>query len=144
MTNLHARQIRTAALGAVAALALTAGVAAPALAASGGVTGSYFIADHGQGCWGGGTLNSDGSLGGSGGCALSTPAGVEVASIVPESWAFVDATRTAVTLCIDVVVKKGPPVISGQACVPVPVTRGAPVNIPQLGPDTFGKVTLTG
>jgi hypothetical protein len=133
---------RTAAPVAVAALALTGATAAPALAA-GGAVGTWSVADHGQGCWGGGTLEPGGSLGGSGGCAVHTPGGTEVASIVPETWVL-NSDQTQALLCVDIVVKKGPPVISGQACFPVPVTSGAPANIPQISPDTYGKVTLTG
>jgi hypothetical protein len=130
-------------LASVASVALMFGIGAPALAA-GGVAGTFSVSDHGQGCWGGGTLNADNTASGAGGCAFSTPAGEEVASITPVSWSFTDASDTAVTLCADFTGQKGPvfpvgvPVLN---CIMIPVSTAAPVN---LGGDTYGKVTLTG
>ena len=139
------RKISMAVPVAGAAMALTVAAAVPALAAGSGAQGTWRVVDHGQGCWGGGPLNGDGTAGGSGGCSLSVPGvGHEVASVVPGTWAFTDASDTAVTLCVDIVVKSGPPLISGQLCFPVPVTSGAPAVIPELSADTYGKVVLAG
>ena len=132
---------RATLLAVSASLALTFGAGAPAFAA-GGVAGTWSVAAHGQGCWGGGTLNADGTGHGSGDCAFSTPAGEEVASLTPVSWSFTGTTGTAVTLCADFTGKKGPvfpievPVLN---CIIVPVGTDAPVD---LGGDTYGKVTL--
>jgi hypothetical protein len=125
-----------------ASVALALGVAAPALAAGNGSVGSFTIADHGQGCWAGGSLWADGSASGSGGCAFMTPAGEEVASISPESWSFTDSTHTAVNFCAEFTGKKGPVFPIGTPvpqCLTVPVGTAAPVN---LFEDTYGKVTL--
>jgi len=133
---------RATLLAIAAPLAPTLGIAAPALAA-GGAAGTWSIADHGQGCWGGGTLNADGTANGSGACAFTTPADEEVASVAAVSWSFTDTTDTAVTLCADFTGKKGPvfpigiPVLN---CITIPVGTAAPVN---LGGDTYGKATLT-
>jgi hypothetical protein len=128
-------------LAILASLMLALGIGAPAFAA-GGVAGTWSIADHEQGCKGGGTLNPDGTANGSGGCAFSTPAGEEVASITPVSWSFTDTTGTAVSLCADFTGKQGPvfPIgIPVLTCITVPAGTEAPVN---LGGETYGKVTL--
>jgi len=132
---------RATLLAVFASLALMSGVGAAAFAA-GAVVGTWSVADRGQGCWGGGTLNPDGTATGSGSCAFSTPTGQEVAAISPASWSFTGTTETAVTLCADFTGKQGPvfpigvPVLN---CITIPVGTDAPVN---LGGDTYGKVTL--
>jgi hypothetical protein len=134
---------RATLLATAASLALMSGAGAPAFAA-GAVTGTWSVADRGQGCWGGGIMNADGTAGGSGSCAFSTPAGEEAASITPVSWSFTGTTETAVTLCANFTGKQGPvfpigvPVLN---CITVPVGTAAPVS---LGGDTYGKVTLVG
>jgi hypothetical protein len=131
--------VRAALLGAAGAAAALALAAGPASASA---IGAWSIHDHGQGCWGGGPLNSDGSLGGGGACSLVVPGvGHEIASISPDSYTL---NGDSATLCLTVNVRSGPPIISGSFCVPVPVTGGAPAPIPQLSSDTYGKVTLAG
>ena len=110
------------------ALALTTGFAAPAFAASGnGAAGTWLATDHGQGCWGGGSLFANNTAGGGGGCSFSTPAGQEVAKIQPVSWSFTDATHTAVQLNVNFIGHKGPVFPVG---VPVPMSLIIPVNGP--------------
>lgn len=80
------------ALAAVAAAATAASAAAPPA-----VVGSYTVADLGQGGWAGGPLYADGTLGGGGGVAFSTPVGTEVWRVTGGTWAPSGAT---VTLCL--------------------------------------------
>jgi hypothetical protein len=125
----------------MAASVLFVSQAAPA-AAAGPVVGTWSIADHGQGCWGGGNLLADGTGNGGGGCAFHTPAGEEVASLTPTSWSYTDGSKTAVELCATFVGKKGPVFPVGVPilqCLVVPVNTSAPVD---LGGGTFGKVTI--
>lgn len=113
---------------AAATLTLAAGLAAPAFAAPGnGAVGSWLATDHGQGCWGGGSLFANYTGGGGGGCAFSTPDGVEVAKIQPVSWSFTDATHTAVQLNANFIGQKGPVFPIG---VPIPMSLIIPVNGP--------------
>jgi hypothetical protein len=128
--------------GAVTSVAMILGVASPVFAAGPDVVGTWSVVDHGQGCWGGGNLLADGSGNGGGGCAFMTPAGEEVASLKPASWAFTDATKTAVNLCASFVGKKGPVFPVGVAvtnCIVVPVGGSAPVEV---APETYGKVNI--
>lgn len=119
-----------------------AALALPAFAAGSPVVGNWSVVDRGPGCWGGGNLFADGSGNGGGGCAFQTPAGEEVASLTPTSWAFTDATDTVVNLCATFVGKQGPvfpigvPVVE---CVQVPVGSGAPIAI---GGGTYAKVMI--
>lgn len=117
--------------GLFAAAALSAGLAAPVFAASPGAVGSWSVVDHGQGCWGGGSL----FLGG-GECAFQTPVGEEVAKIQPVSWSFTDSTDTAVLLTANFVGQKGPVFPVG---VPVPMSVTVPVgNVGAPVPDGQG------
>ena len=128
-----------------ASVILSLGFASTAMAASNGAVGTFTISDHGQGCWVGGSLFADGSAGGGGNCSFTMPSGQEVIKISPLSWSFTDSTDTAVLLCASFAVVKGVPLpgLSGLQCVPVPVGTGAPLNLPYLSPDTYGKVTLS-
>jgi len=64
---------------------ITAAVAVSVLpVAAGTVVGTYTIADHGQGGWGGGPLYTDGSIGGGG--ALSYFDGQEVGVVTGGVW----------------------------------------------------------
>lgn len=110
--------------------------------ASGSVVGTWSVADHGQGCWGGGNLLSDGTGNGDGGCAFQTPQGEEVASISPQGWSFTDSTNKEVNLCATFIGKKGPVFPIGvpiTQCLVVPVNTNTPVNI--FG-DTYAKATI--
>lgn len=126
-------------------VAMLAGVTSIASANSTGasVVGNWAVADHGQGCWGGGNLLSDGSGNGGGNCSVSDPNGQSVASLKPVSWSFTDSSDTAVSLCADITAKKGdvfgPAGTVSFSCITVPVGTDAPVD---LGGDTYGKVTI--
>jgi hypothetical protein len=128
------------------ALALGAGLvpAAAASAGTGPAAGTWRVHDNGQGCWGGGAMYADGSLGGSGGCSILVQgAGHEIARIDPQTWT--PQPDGMYLICVNITIKSGPPFVpAGLACIPLPVTSGAPANIPQLGPDTYGNVVLTG
>jgi hypothetical protein len=129
-------------VGTMAAAVLFVSHAAPA-AAAGPVVGTWSIADHGQGCWGGGNLLVGGGASGGGSCAFQTGAGEEVASLTPTSWSYTDSSQTAVSLCATFVGKKGPVFPVGVPilqCLVVPVGTSAPVNLGGSG--TFGKVTI--
>ena len=115
-----------------------------ASAASNPAVGTWRAVDHGQGCWAGGTMKADGSLGGSGACSILVKGvGHEVARIEPVNWTLL--SPGTYQICANIVIKMGPPFVpAGLACFPLPATSGAPVPVPQLGPGTFGKVVLTG
>ena len=85
--------------------------------------GTYAVADLGQGAWGGGPLNADGTLGG--GASYSFGNGSFVGKLVPTTWNFVNV-GTAVNLCFTPQVLKGPPVFPTPACIQAPVS-GTPV-----------------
>ena len=104
-----------------------------ALAASPNV-GTYTAADNGQGAWGGGPLNADGTLGG--GASYSLGNGSQVGKLVPTTWNFVNG-GTAVNLCFNPQVLKGSPVFPSPTCLVVPVS-GTPVEIGE----TIFRVTL--
>jgi hypothetical protein len=130
----------------ILALAL-AGIIVPvtaASAASNPAVGTWRVHDNGQGCWGGGAMFADGSLGGSGACSILVKgAGHEIARIDPQNWT--PGPGGTYLICVNITIKSGPPFVpAGLACIPLQVTNGAPVNVPQLGPDTYGKVVLTG
>jgi hypothetical protein len=116
-----------------AALLLTVLASLPRQAAASSTVGSYAIEDLGQGAWGGGPLNADGTLGG--GASYSIENGSLVGVLDPTTWSFVNG-GTAVSLCFLVQPMKGPPPLP-SGCLVVPVT-GTPVIID----GTLFRVTL--
>jgi hypothetical protein len=106
------------------ALLLTVLASLPLHAAASSTVGTYTISDLGQGAWGGGSLNADGTLGGA--ASYSIENGSLVGLIDPTTWSFVNG-GTAVSLCFIVQPIKGPPPIP-SGCLVVPVT-GTPVII---------------
>lgn len=128
--------------GMICLLLMLVTITLPVSAAGQSVVGTWSVVDHGQGCWGGGNLLSDGTANGGGGCSFQTPSGEEVASLKPFSWSYADATQTAVNLCANITGKRGPVFPIGVAvlsCIVVPVGTSAPVN---LGGNTYGKVNI--
>lgn len=115
------------------ALLLTVLASLPRQAAASSTVGTYAIEDLGQGAWGGGPLNADGTLGG--GASYSIENGSLVGVIDPTTWSFVNG-GTAVSLCFLVQPIKGPPPLP-SGCLVVPVT-GTPVIID----GTLFRVTL--
>lgn len=79
----------------LATAALAAAVATTAKA--GAVIGSYTISDLGQGGWAGGPLYANGTLGGGGAVAFSTPAGTENWLITGGTWT---PTGNTITVCL--------------------------------------------
>jgi len=71
--------------GVLVGIAAVAAISASPVAA-GTVVGTYAIADHGQGGWGGGPLYGDGSVGGGGG--LSYLNGQEIGVVTGGVWAL--------------------------------------------------------
>jgi hypothetical protein len=115
------------------ALLLTVLASLPRQAAASSTVGTYTVTDLGQGAWGGGSLNADGTLGGAASYSLEN--GSLVGTIVPTTWSFVNG-GTAVSLCFLVQPIKGPPPLP-SGCLVVPVT-GTPVIID----GTLFRVTL--
>jgi hypothetical protein len=100
--------------------------------------GTYTITDLGQGAWGGGSLNADGTLGG--GASYSAGNGSLVGTLVPTTWSFVNG-GTAVSLCFIVQPIKGPPLFP-SGCLVVPVT-GTPIVVTEdMEGSTLIRVTL--
>jgi len=120
------------ALASVLLLTVLASLSLHAAEASSNV-GTYTITDLGQGAWGGGPLNADGTLGG--GASYSAGNGSLVGKLVPTTWSFVNG-KTAVSLCFIVQPIKGPPLFP-SGCLVVPVT-GTPIVIE----GTLFRVTL--
>jgi len=119
---------------ALASALLFTGLASlPLQAAASSTVGTYTIADLGQGAWGGGSLNADGTLGGEASYSLEN--GSLVGVIDPTTWSFVNGGQ-AVSLCFLVQPMKGPPPLP-SGCLVVPVT-GTPVIIE----GTLFRVTL--
>ena len=108
----------------IAAVAMSAILAAPALASS-PVAGNYALADLGQGGWSGGPLFTNGTVGGGGGFSVSGPNGQEVAKVVGGTWSPLGSD--AIHLCLDLAgIKNLPPTFT--VCSDLPVT-GTPVKI---------------
>jgi hypothetical protein len=81
-------------------LALVLAVLAVGAAAAGAapsVVGSYTITDLGQGGWAGGPLYANGTIGGGGAVAFSTPLGTETWRITGGTWT---PSGNTVTVCV--------------------------------------------
>ncbi len=93
------------------------------------------ITDLGQGCWGGGSLLSDGSTSGNAACAFNN--GEDVGLLMPTSWSPIGTGL--VSICVQAVGFKGGGFPSG--CLVLPVT-GTPVEVSlEPGETTLIRVT---
>ena len=100
------------------------------------VVGTFSIADHGQGGWGGGALLADGSI--SGGGAFAFGNGANVGTITGVSWS--PAGPGAVSLCFAETVTKGQALFP-PGCSIFPVT-GTPIVISE-GPGDVTTIRVT-
>jgi hypothetical protein len=124
----------------LAIVALAAGLMAPAVRASAPpVSGTYAIADLGQGGWGGGPLYADGSVGGSG--ALSFSNGQVIGRVTGGTWSL--GAGPTVTICLDFQQTKGPAGAIPPSLCFGPLVPGKPVVVPD-SPNTLFRVTLRG
>jgi hypothetical protein len=121
------------------ALILSTGVLTSVAAArSPKVAGSYTIADLGQGGWGGGPLNTDGTIGGSAGFSYGN--GQNLGAIQGTSW--VSSAPGLVTLCFTDTATKGQPLFPSPSCFDVP-SNGTPLIISEEpGEETLLRVTM--
>ncbi len=94
-------------------------------AAASSTVGTYAVEVLGQAGHGGGSLDADGTLGGGASYVLGN--GAFVGKFLPTTWSFVNG-GTAVLLCFNVQVLKGPPVFPSPFCLGGPVT-GTPVIV---------------
>ena len=121
-------------LGLVLAV-LTVGATAAEAAGAPRVVGSYTITDLGQGGWAGGPLYADGTLGGGGAVAFSTPLGTETWRVTAGTWA---PTGDTITVCVT-----GQPIHDPAGIFDLPFC--API-VPNAGPavidGTLFRVTL--
>lgn len=118
-----------------AGVVLSVGLSVPAMASAGPVY-TFAIEDLGQGAWGGGTLNADGSISGHG--AFSFGNGSNVGSITGTTWS--PAGPGFVSLCFTVTARKGQPIFP-SGCMTAPIT-GTPIVISEgPGERTLLRVT---
>jgi hypothetical protein len=109
----------------------------PAVQAAGPVEYTWTLAALGQGGWIGGPLFEDGTVGGGG--ALSINNGKILAQFIPTTWTE-DASEE-ITVCFDVVVRKGPSdALPPELCVSGEVT-GTPVHILIFGSEHIFRIT---
>ena len=102
------------------------------------VAGTYSFDDLGQRGWGGGPLNSDGTIGGGG--SFSYGNGQNVGKIQAVSWA--SAGPGLVNLCFTDTATKGQLLFPSPACFVAPVT-GTPIIISEApGEETLLRVTM--
>ncbi len=99
---------------------------------------TWTVTDLGQGCWGGGTLNANGTGSGGGNCSFAN--GQVVMKIVPVSWSMVGSG--AVLLCANMVFVKGGSGSSFGCLGPIPIT-GTPVKVTLPGGDGQTLIRIT-
>jgi hypothetical protein len=130
------RESFMARLVGVLALILMLGVP-PAVQAAGPVEYTWTLAALGQGGWIGGPLFEDGTVGGGG--ALSINNGRVLAQFIPTTWT--EDANEEITICFDVVVRKGPAdVLPSELCVSGEAT-GTPVHTLIFGSDHILRIT---
>jgi len=97
---------------------------------------TWTLAALGQGGWIGGPLFEDGSVGGGG--AFSSGNGRTIAVFRPTTWT---ESGDEITVCFDVVLRKGDPgSLPPSLCIPGEVT-GTPVHIQLFGSDHIFRIT---
>jgi hypothetical protein len=119
-----------------AAVGLWQGVEASKARTAPGVEYTWTLAALGQGGWIGGPLFEDGTVGGGG--AFSMGNGSVVALFRPTTWSENDADE--ITVCFDVILKKGAGLPSSLCIGPAEVT-GTPIRIDFLGGPHVFRIT---
>ncbi len=99
---------------------------------------TWTATDLGQGCWGGGSMNVDGTMGGGASCAFAN--GQVVAVIVPSNWWPVGSS--AVAFCGTMVFLKGGSGSVPTCLGPIPVT-GTPIKVTFPGADGPTLIRVT-
>ena len=119
-----------------AVMGLWQGVEASKAKTAGNVEYTWTLAALGQGGWIGGPLFEDGTVGGGG--AFSMGNGKVVALFRPTTWSENDADE--ITVCFDVILKKGGGLPSSLCIGPAEVT-GTPIRIEFLGGPHIFRIT---
>ena len=119
-----------------AVVGLWQGVEASKASTAGSVEYTWTLAALGQGGWIGGPLFEDGTVGGGG--AFSTGNGSVVALFRPTTWSENDADE--ITVCFDVIQKKGAGLPSNICIGPAAVT-GTPLRIDLFGGPHIFRIT---
>jgi hypothetical protein len=129
--------VRTIVCGITIAATLAGLAAAPAVATTPpAVVGSYTVTDLGQGGWAGGPLYADGTIGGGGGVAFTTPLGTEVWKVTGGTWSLGAGT---VNLCL-----AGQPIHDPAGIFDLPFClQIAPNQGPAVVDGTLIRVTLS-
>jgi hypothetical protein len=124
-------------LAAIAAvMGLWQGVEASKAKTAGHVEYTWTLAALGQGGWIGGPLFEDGTVGGGG--AFSTGNGSVIALLKGTTWS--ENAAEEITVCFDVILKKGEGLPSSLCIGPAEVT-GTPIRIEFLGGPHVFRIT---
>jgi len=124
-------------LAAIAAvMGVWQGVEASKAKTAGDVEYTWTLAALGQGGWIGGPLFEDGTVGGGG--AFSMANGSVVALFRPTTWS--ENAADEITVCFDVILKKGGGLPSSLCIGPAEVT-GTPIRIEFLGSPHVFRIT---
>jgi hypothetical protein len=134
MQKMRSAVVVLAAFAAV--VGLWQGVEASKARTARGVEYTWTLAALGQGGWIGGPLFEDGSVGGGG--AFSMGNGKVVALFRPTTWSENDADE--ITVCFDVIQKKGVGLPSSICIGPAEVT-GTPIRIDLFGGPHIFRIT---
>ena len=105
--------------------------------AAGKVEYTWTLAALGQEGWIGGPLFSDGTVGGGG--AFSDENGKILADFEPTTWS--ENAAGEVTVCFDIVQKRGPSVLPSSLCFGPVAPNGTPTKIIFLGEEHIFRLT---
>ena len=126
-------------IASVAVVGVVAGLNQARLRAAGRVEYTWNLTALGQGGWIGGPLFEDGSVGGGGAFSMGNGPDKIVASLIPTTWSENDAEQ--ITVCFDVVQKKGPAVLPSEICFGPADVTGTPIHVDFIGIDHIFRIT---
>src|SRR5262245_14766987 len=127
----------SALMASIGVVGLVIGVNQSRLRAAGPVEYTWNLVALGQGGWIGGPLFEDGTVGGGG--AISLNNGKILAQLVPTGWTEDDAEQ--ITVCFDVIQRKGPAVLPPSLCFGPALANGGPTHVNFLGIDHIFRIT---
>ena len=139
MQRLSKVSVWSTVVASIAVVGLVIGLNQPRVRAASRVEYTWNLTALGQGGWIGGPLFEDGSVGGGGAFSLDTPDGRVLAALIPTTWSEDNAEQ--ITVCFDIVQKKGPAVLPPGICFGPASVTGTPIHVDFIGIDHIFRIT---